>query len=376
MANHESSAGLAERPGTSQHAPSGTPLKESRVFMTRRVPEIAFSILGDAGVTVTVGQNDEEQGIAKDVIIEKVKDADVLYSLLTEPVDRDVLSANPKLLGVANFAVGFNNIDVKAATELGIPVSNTPGVLTETTADLTWALILAIARRIPEAHNYMVAGKYKLWGPNLLMGADIGTGSDGSRKVLGIVGYGRIGAAVAKRAMGFDMDILAYDPHNSAGIEADAKNPHLHLRGVSLEELLKESDFVSLHPLLTPETHHLISDAQLALMKPSAYLINVARGPVVDEAALVRALQRNQIAGAALDVYEDEPRMAPGLAECQNAVLVPHIASASKGTRDKMASMAATNTIAHLKRHRAPNIVNPEVYDTAAYRERTGGLRG
>lgn len=347
-----------------------------RVFMTRRVPDIAFSILGDAGVTVTVGQNDEEQGIAKDVVISKVKEADVLYSLLTEPVDRDVLSANPQLLGVANCAVGFNNIDVKTATELGIPVSNTPGVLTETTADLTWALLLAIARRIPEAHNYMVAGKYKLWGPNLFMGADIGTGSDGRRKVLGIVGYGRIGSAVARRAMGFDMDILAYDPHNSAGIEADAKNPHLHVRNASLEELLRESDFVSLHPLLTPETHHLISDAQLAMMKPTAYLVNVARGPVVDEAALVRALKRHQIAGAALDVYENEPLMAPGLAECENAVLVPHIASASQGTRDKMASMAANNTIAHLKRHRAPNIVNPEVYDTAAYRERTGGLRG
>ena len=349
---------------------------QSRVFMTRRVSEVAFPILRDGGAVVSIGQSNEEEGISKDSVIAAVKSADVLYSLLTEPVDRDVLSANPALLGVANCAVGFNNIDVECATELGIPVSNTPGVLTETSADLTWALILAAARRIPEAHNYMVAGKYKLWGPNLLLGADVGTGVDGRRKVLGIVGYGRIGSAVARRAMGFDMDVLAYDPHNAAGIEADARNPLMHVRSVTLDELLRQSDFVSLHPLLTPETRHMISDAQLAMMKPTAYLLNVARGPVVDEKALVRALQRNQIAGAALDVYEDEPLMAPGLAECKNAVLLPHIASASKDTRDRMASMAATNAVAHIRRHRAPNIVNPAVYDTAAYRERTGGLRG
>jgi len=343
-----------------------------KVFMTRRVPDVAFSILRDGGADVTVGQTDEEQGISKNDVIAAVRSTDVLLSLLTEPVDRDVLSANPNLLGVANYAVGFNNIDVKAATELGIPVSNTPGVLTETTADLTWALLLGVARRIPEAHNYMVAGRYKLWGPNLLLGDDIGTGATGRRKVLGIVGYGRIGSAVARRAIGFDMDVVAYDPHNSAGIEADAANPLLNVRAVSLEELLRTSDFVSLHPLLTPETKHMIGEAQLAMMKPTAYLINVARGPVVHEAALVKALQAKQIRGAALDVYEDEPLMAPGLAECENAVLVPHIASATQETRDMMATIAATNAVAHLRRERAPNAVNPEVYETAAYHERVG----
>lgn len=344
-----------------------------KVFMTRRVPDVAFSILRDANADVTVGQTDEEQGIGKDDVIAAVRSTDVLFSLLTEPVDRDVLSANPRLLGVANYAVGFNNIDIKAATELGIPVSNTPGVLTETSADLTWALLLGAARRIPEAHNYMVAGRYKLWGPNLLLGDDIGTGATGRRKVLGIIGYGRIGAAVAKRAMGFDMDVLAYDPHNSAGIDADAANPLLHVRkAASLEELLRTSDFVSLHPLLTPETRHMIGEAELAMMKPTAYLINVARGPVVHEAALVKALQNKQIRGAALDVYEDEPLMAPGLAECENAVLVPHIASASQDTRNMMATIAATNAVAHLRRERAPNAVNPEVYETAAYHERMG----
>ena len=344
--------------------------------MTRRVPDAAFPILEKAGATVTVGQSDEEQGIDKAAVIKAVKESDVLFSLLTEPVDREVLSANPKLRGVANYAVGFNNIDVVAATELGIPVSNTPGVLTETTADLTWALILAAARRIPEAHNYMVAGKYKLWGPNLLIGTDVGTGASGHRKVLGIIGYGRIGRAVAFRAMGFDMDVLAYDPHNHGVIEEDAKHPVLRVRKATLDEVLEQSDFVSLHPLLTPETRHMISDAQLAKMKPTAYLLNVARGPVVDEKALVRALQNKTIAGAALDVFEDEPLMAPGLAECENAVLVPHIASATRDTRDTMATMAATNAVAHLERRRAPNCVNPEVYETDAYRERIGVTAG
>jgi glyoxylate reductase len=351
-------------------------MPENRVFMTRRVPDAAFPILEAGGATVTVGQSDEEKGIEKEAIIKAVKESDVLFSLLTEPVDRDVLSANPKLRGVANYAVGFNNIDVAAATELGIPVTNTPGVLTETTADLTWALILAAARRIPEAHNYMVAGKYKLWGPNLLIGSDVGTGASGRRKVLGIIGYGRIGRAVALRAMGFDMDVLAYDPHNHSVIEADMKHPVLRVRKASLDELLEQSDFVSLHPLLTPETRHMISDAQLAKMKPTAYLINVARGPVVDEKALVRALRSNAIAGAALDVFEDEPLMAEGLAACENAVLVPHIASASRDTRDTMATMAATNAVAHLERRRAPNCVNPEVYDTDAYRKRVGATAG
>jgi glyoxylate reductase len=347
-----------------------------RVFMTRRIPDVALQLLQQAGAAVTVGQSDEEQGITKEALIAGVRDADVLLSLLTEPVDREVLGTNPRLRGVANYAVGFNNIDVAAATALGIPVSNTPGVLTETTADLTWALILAVARRIVPAHAYMVGGHYKLWGPNLFLGGDVGTGASGRRKVLGIVGYGRIGSAVARRAIGFDMDVLAYDPHNQEAISRDAADPARHVRAASLDELLRESDFVSLHPLLTPETHHLIGERELELMKPTAYLVNVARGPVVDEAALVRALRAHRIAGAALDVYEDEPRMAPGLAELDDVVLVPHIASASHDTRDRMAVMAAENVIAHQRGERAPNVVNPEVYDTAAYRARHGTATG
>ncbi len=338
------------------------------IFVTRRIPEAGLEILRQSGAEVTVSQNDEERGVERADLLAGVAGCDVLVPLLTEPIDREVLAANGSLLGVAQMAVGYNNIDVKAATELGIPVANTPGVLTETTADFTWAMLMAVARRIPEAHNYMVAGRYRLWGPNLFLGGDIGRGASGRRKVLGIVGYGRIGVAVARRATGFDMEILAHDPFNRAGIDADDM-----VSWADLPELLERSDFVTLHPPLTPETRHLIDAAALARMQPTAYLINAARGPIVDEQALVHALREGQIAGAALDVFEDEPAMAPGLAELPNAVLVPHIASASHDTRSSMATIAATNAVTHLKREPAPNAVNPEVYDSAAYRRRVGG---
>jgi glyoxylate reductase len=295
-------------------------------------------------------------------MLEGVRWCDVLLSLLTETVDRTLLATNPALRGVANFAVGFNNIDVTGATALGLPVSNTPDVLTDTTADLTWALLLAAARRIPEAQEYMKGGRYKLWGPNLLLGADVSPGGSGRRKVLGVVGFGRIGAAVARRAAGFDMDVIAYDPHARSKIEASGI-----ARWTELGELLDRSDFVTLHPLLTRETHHLINEAALKRMKPTAILVNVSRGAVVDEVALVRALTERWIAGAALDVYEHEPAMAEGLRACENAVLVPHIASATADTRDRMATMAAENALAHLRGERAPNVVNPDVYSSDAY---------
>jgi glyoxylate reductase len=322
-------------------------------------------------VQVRVGQEREDEGVAPPVMLDGVRWCDVLLSLLTEPVDRTLLVANPALRGVANCAVGFNNVDVSVATALGIPVSNTPDVLTDTTADLTWALLLAAARRIPEAHQYMKAGRYKLWGPNLLLGADVSPGGSGRRKVLGVIGFGRIGAAVAKRATGFDMDVIAYDPYARAQIDASGL-----ARWCALDDLLGRSDFVTLHPLLTGETHHLIDEHALRRMKPTAILVNVSRGPVVDEAALVRALRERRIAGAALDVYEHEPAMADGLRDCENAVLVPHIASASADTRDRMATMAAENALAHLRGARAPNVVNPEVYSSDAYRARTARTTG
>jgi glyoxylate reductase len=208
----------------------------------------------------------------------------------------------------------------------------------------------------------MRAGRYRLWGPTLFCGADVGLGASGRRKVLGIVGFGRIGQAMARRAAGFDMDVVAYDPFAREVVDGAAG-----VRWLELDELLAASDFVSLHPPLTPQTHHLIGAAQLARMKPTAYLINTSRGPVVDEAALVAALRERRIAGAGLDVYEHEPAMAEGLADLPNVVLLPHIASASGDTRGAMARMAATNALCHLRGERAPNAVNPEVY---------GGLGG
>ncbi|HEX6535937.1 MAG TPA: D-glycerate dehydrogenase [Gemmatimonadaceae bacterium] len=338
-----------------------------RVFVTRRLPQVAFDMLREAGVAVSVGQLQEECAVPRELVMAGVRQADVLLPLLTERIDREVLEANDALLGVANYAVGYNNVDVAAATALGIPVSNTPGVLTETSADLTWALILGVARKIPQAHSYMVRGRYKLWGPNLFLGEDVSPGGSGRRKVLGIVGFGRIGRAVARRALGFDMEVLAYDPYARERIELSD-----HASWADLPDLLSRSDFVTLHALLTDETHHLIDEGALALMKPTAYLINVARGPVVNEAALVEALREGRIAGAALDVYEHEPDMTPGLAGLPNVLLVPHIASASRETRDRMAAMAAANALAHLRRERAPNVVNPEVYETAAYARRAG----
>ena len=342
-------------------------MSQPHIFITRRIPGPGLEILEASEARITISQEDEEKGVSRQELLSGVKSCDVLLSLLTEPVDREVL-AHENLLGVANMAVGFNNIDVEAATELGVPVSNTPGVLTDTTADLAWALIMAVARRVPQAHEYMVGGRYKLWGPNLFLGGDVSPGGSGRRKVLGIVGYGRIGQGVAKRALGFDMEILAFDPYNREGVEASD-----FASWAELPELLAKSDFVTLHPLLTEETHHLIGEAELEAMKSTAYLINASRGPIVDEKALVKALQDEWIAGAGLDVYEDEPAMAEGLAELTNVVLVPHIASASSDTRGRMASMAASNALAHLRRERAPDIVNPEVYDTDAYRRRTGG---
>jgi len=346
------------------------------IVVTRRIPRAGMAVLEAAraegeDLRIEIVQSQEDEGLTREQMLAAARRADVLLSQLTEPVDRQVLAANPALRGVAQMAVGYDNVDVGAATELGLPVTNTPGVLTETTADLTWALLMAVARRIPEAHRYMVGGRYKLWGPNLLLGSDVSPGGSGRRKVLGIVGYGRIGRAVARRSLGFEMDVLAHDPLDREGVEADEI-----ATWAELDELLARSDFISLHPALTEATHHLIGAAELAKMKPTAYLINVSRGPVVDEEALVRALEAGAIGGAALDVFEDEPSMKPGLAACAaredgpSVVLLPHIGSATRDTRDKMATMAATNALAHLARERAPDCVNPEVYGTEAYRRR------
>ncbi|MGD2069797.1 MAG: D-glycerate dehydrogenase [Gemmatimonadota bacterium] len=339
----------------------------TRVFVTRRIPEAGVDVLRREGVEVQVGQVDDERPVERSTVLDGVRRCDVLLPLLTEAVDGEVLEANPRLRGVANYAVGYDNVDVEAATSLGIPVSNTPGVLTDTTADLTWALLLAVARRLVEADRYAREGRYRIWGPNLLLGADVSPGGSGRRKVLGIVGFGRIGRAVAKRAVGFEMDVLVHDPYQRERI--DAFGPPV--RWAELHELLEASDFVTLHPLLTDETRHLIGEPELRRMKEDACLVNVSRGPVVDEGALVRALRGGWIGGAGLDVYEDEPEMAPGLAELPNAVLAPHVGSASRDTRDRMAVIAATNALHHLRGERAPDTVNPEVYEGNEWRART-----
>jgi glyoxylate reductase len=337
----------------------------SRIAITRTIPEAGLRILGDAGADVGIVQPAADTAVDPAALLAAVASADVLLSLLTERIDAAVLERNPTLRGVANYAVGFNNVDIATATRLGIPVSNTPGVLTETTADLTWALLLAAARRIPEAHAYMTAGRYTIWGPELLLGADVGTGADGERRTLGIIGFGRIGRAVARRARGFDMRVLAFDPYARDLIEAAGD-----VEWSDFDRLLEQSDFVTLHALYTAETRQMIDARAFQRMKATSYLINVARGELVDEAALVTALRERRIAGAALDVYEREPAMADGLADCHNAVLVPHIGSATIGTRSMMATIAATNAVAHLRLERAPDVVNPDVYDSSAYRAR------
>jgi glyoxylate reductase len=340
----------------------------NRVFVTRRIPDAGLSHLRGQGARVRIGQPDDECSVERAVLLDGVREADVLLCLLTERIDREVLETNPSLRGIANYAVGYDNVDLAAANTLGIPVTNTPDVLTEATADFTWALLLAVARRIPEAQRYTLEGRFRIWGPSLLLGADVGPGPDGERRTLGIVGYGRIGRAVARRSHGFSMHVLAYDPLARERIAAD---PGVH--PAELPELLHRSDFVTLHTALTPGARHLIGEPELRAMKRTAFLINAARGAIVDERALVRALQEGWIAGAALDVYEREPDLVDGLAELPNVVLAPHIASATVETRARMATIAAANAIAHLRGERAPQCVNPDVYASAAYRKRMAG---
>ena len=338
-----------------------------KIFATRRIPDAGLDLLKRTG-EVEIAVEAADQLVPRDRILDGIRRADVLVSLLTEPIDRGVLEAGEGLLGVANYAVGFNNVDVAAATELGIPVTNTPGVLTDTTADLAWALLLAAARNIVPADRYMREGKYKLWGPSLFLGGDVSPGGEGRRKVLGIIGFGRIGQAVYRRSTGFDMRVLAFDPPMREVIEKTEGVEY-----AEMDRLLEESDFITIHTDLNPSTRHLLSRSAFEKMKPTAYLVNTARGPIVDEKALVEALREGRIAGAGLDVFEDEPAMAEGLKELDNVVVLPHIASASRDTRNKMARMCAENAAAHARRERAPNCVNPEVYETEAYRRRSSG---
>jgi glyoxylate reductase len=317
------------------------------LVISRHLPEPALA-LARSGATVRLAP--EDRRLAPAELGAALQDADGLICLLTDTIDEPLLARGPRLRVVANVAVGYNNIDVAAATRRRIVVTNTPGVLTETTADFTWALLLATARRVAEADAYTRAGRFTEWGLMLLLGGDV------HGKTLGILGLGRIGRAVARRARGFGMRLLYHDAARDEAAERE-----LGVRYVDKATVLREADFVTLHVPLLPETRHYIGERELRLMKPTAYLVNAARGPVVHEAALVRALKAGWIAGAGLDVYEDEPTVDPGLLECPNAVLAPHIASASRETRLRMATMAVENALAVLAGRRPANPVNPDV---------------
>jgi lactate dehydrogenase-like 2-hydroxyacid dehydrogenase len=323
-----------------------------RVLVTRVIPDAGLDRVREA---CEVDLWEDELPPPHEELLARVAGKDGLLSLLTDRVDDELLdAAGPQLKVVSNFAVGFDNIDVPALTRRKVPAGNTPGVLTETTADLAFALLMAAARRIPESVDYVRAGKWRTWGPMLLMGVDV------HGATLGIVGFGRIGREMARRGRGFGMRILYHDVQ-PATPEDEAE---LGARRVEMAELLRESDFVSLHVNLTDETHHLIDADALRAMKSSAVLVNTSRGPVVDPDALERALRDGEIFAAGLDVTEPEPLPADHpLVRLPNCVVVPHIASASRVTRDRMAEMAAANLLAGLRGEPLPTPINPEVYE-------------
>jgi glyoxylate reductase len=295
--------------------------------------------------------NRSEEYMSRQDLLKVVRGVDGLVSMLNERIDAELLDCAPGLKVVSNYAVGYNNIDVAAATARGVMVTNTPDVVTDATADLAWAILMGIAREVCVVDRFVRSGEWTEWRPERFIAADI-TGT-----TLGIIGLGRIGQAMARRAAGFDMRVLYTDAHRAAGDVETRCNAQY----VALESLLEESDFVTIHVPLNQDTRHLIGAGALSLMKPTAYLVNAARGGIVDEQALVQALRSGQIAGAALDVYEDEPRLAEGLAGLPNVILIPHLGANSRRTRDRMAVMTADNMLAALAGDVPPNIVNPEV---------------
>jgi glyoxylate reductase len=322
-----------------------------RVYVARRLPEPALALLRSQA-EITVWGTDEVPP-PRDVLIKEAAASDGLLPLLTDRIDGALLDAAPRVRVVSNYAVGFDNIDVDAATARGVVITNTPGVLTETVADFTMALLLASARRLVEGDKYTRAGKWQSWMPMLFLGQDI------HGATLGLVGLGRIGDAVARRAHGFGMKVVYYDVVRREDLERD-----LGIEFASLEDVLRRADFVSVHTPLTPQTRHLISAPQLRLMKKTAILVNTARGPIVDPDALYQALASGGIAAAGLDVFEVEPIPADHpLLTLDNIIVAPHIASASVETRTKMALMAAENLLTALAGSRPPNLVNPDVWE-------------
>jgi len=321
----------------------------SRALVTRRIPDAGLDLLRRHCEVIL---NPEDRPLTREELLDGVRRVDGVLCLLTDRIDGEVMEAARAARGFANFAVGFDNIDVPEATRRRLPVSNTPGVLTDATAEMAWCLLFAVARRIVESDPVMRSGRWPGWGPLQFLGGDV-TG-----KTLGVVGAGRIGQAFALKSRGFQMPVLYVDERPNGTLERE-----LGARRVGLETLLRDADFVSVHVPLNPATRHLIDARALRAMKPTAYLVNTARGPVVDERALVEALREGVIAGAGLDVYEDEPRMAPGLAGLANVVLAPHTASATITSRNNMALTAARNLVAMMSGERAPDCLNPQVYE-------------
>ncbi|HEX7533928.1 MAG TPA: D-glycerate dehydrogenase [Syntrophales bacterium] len=321
---------------------------KKRILVTGRLPQ---DIMTGLAKKYKADINIEDKPFVRQKLLNGIKGKEGLLSMITDNVDEEVLDRADRLQMIAQFGVGYNNIDVTAATRRGIPVSNTPGVLTDATAELAFALILAISRRLVEGDRMTREGRFRCWAPMLFLGREV-TG-----KTLGVIGMGKIGKAVAQRARCFKMPILY---HNRSRM-SKSEEKELMAKYVDMKTLLSQADFITLHVPLMDQTKHLIGRQELSLMKPTAYLINTSRGPVVDEKALLQALRKKKIGGAGLDVYEDEPALTPGLAELENVILLPHVGSGTLETRYRMASMAVENLIAGLSGEVPPNLVNPDV---------------
>lgn len=318
------------------------------VFVTRKIPEIGLNKVKENFKTDI---NPHSRRLKKEEIIERVKGKDALLCLLTDEIDEEIIEAGEDLKVISNYAVGYDNIDVEAATERGIAVTNTPGVLTDATAEMAWSLIFAVTRNIVKGDKYVREDKFEGWDPTLMIGHEV------HNKTLGVIGMGNIGSCVARKADAFDMDVLYYNRSRKKDIEEE-----IGAKYVDKDSLLSKSDIVTIHVPLTDETEEMISWEELDIMKESSYLINTARGEVVNEEALIEALRSNKISGAGIDVYSDEPYGAnPNYYDLDNVVLTPHLGSASHRARDGMSEMAADNLIAVLEGKEPKHIVNPEV---------------
>lgn len=318
------------------------------VFITRKVPEEGFNLLKENGYSIKFY---DDKVISRKELLDAVKWADALCSMVTDKIDREIMLANPDLKVISNYGVGFDNIDLKSASERKLPITNTPDVLTDSTAEHAIALMTSLARSIPEADNYTRSGKFREWSPNIFLGSDL------KGKILGIIGFGRIGKVVAKIASdGFGMDVVYHDKKIDEGHE------NKNIKFTELDILLKTADFVSIHVPLSESTKYLIDSKKLSLMKSDSYLINTSRGPVVNEKDLVEALKNKKISGAALDVFENEPGLTPGLDSLKNVILTPHIGSATIRTRRLMGEIVSKNIIAAVNGEIPPDVINKEIY--------------